>query len=103
MSGSGKTAFVVIATFNVNPGAMSEFLAIAQADARDSVANEPGCQHFDAVIPEDAPDHLVLYEVYDDRAAFERHLEQPHYAPFRDAVPRLTTGEPVVRFCVRVG
>ncbi len=102
MSASSRTAFVVIATFHVNPGAMNEFLAVAAADARDSVANEPGCQLFDAVIPEDAPDHLVLYEVYDDRAAFEHHLEQPHYAPFRDAVPRLTVGEPVVRFCVRV-
>ena len=102
MSGS-KNAFVVIATFTVKPGAMDEFLPIAQADARDSVANEPGCQHFDAVIPADAPDHLVLYEVYDDRAAFDRHIEQPHYFPFRDAVPRLTVGEPVVRFCTRVG
>ncbi len=103
MSASSKTAFVVIATFNVKEGAMPEFLGIAHGDARDSVANEPGCQQFDAVIPEDAPDHLVLYEVYDDRAAFERHLEQPHYLPFRDAVPRLTDGDPVVRFCVRVG
>ncbi len=102
MSASSKTAFVVIATFTVKAGAMDEFLAVAAADARDSVANEPGCQHFDAVIPADATDHVVLYEVYDDRAAFERHLEQPHYAPFRDAVPRLTEGEPVVRFCTRV-
>jgi (4S)-4-hydroxy-5-phosphonooxypentane-2,3-dione isomerase len=100
---SDKTAFVVIAEFVVRPEHRDRFLAIAQADARESVANEPGCRHFDAVVPEDRPDHVVLYEVYDDRAAFEAHLQQPHYFPFRDAVPAMTVGDPVVRFCTRVG
>ncbi len=97
-----KTAFVVIADFTIKPGCEDAFMALARDDARASVADEPGCQAFDAVIPDDAPDHVILYEVYDDRDAFEAHLRQPHYAPFRDGVPALTEGPPAVRFCRRV-
>ncbi len=98
-----KTAFVVIAEFTIRPGCMAAFLSLARTDARDSLANEPGCQHFDAVQPEASPDTIVLYEVYDDRAAYEAHRLTPHYAPFRDGTPPLTVGAPVVRFCTRLG
>ena len=97
-----RTAFVVIAEFTLKPGCLDAFLAVARQDARDSVAYEPGCQQFDAVQPQDAPDQVVLYEVYDDRAAFDAHLQSEHYFPFRDGVPALTLGEPKVRFCTRM-
>ena len=103
MTTHDKTAFVVIAEFAIRPGCLDDFLALARQDARDSVANEPGCRQFDAVQPQDAPDQVVLYEVYDDRAAFETHLQSAHYFPFRDGVPALITGEPKVRFCTRMG
>jgi quinol monooxygenase YgiN len=103
MTAHEKTAFVVIAEFTIKPGCLEQFLAIARQDARDSVANEPGCQQFDAVQPEGRSDQVVLYEVYDDRAAFDAHLQSEHYFPFRDGVPALTVGEPTVRFCTRVG
>ena len=98
-----KSAFVVVAEFTVKPGCMEQFLALARADAHGSVTNEAGCQHFDAVQPQDAPDTIILYEVYDDRAAFDTHQKTAHYAPFRDGVPPLTVGPPVVRFCSRLG
>ncbi len=102
MTAHAKTAFVVIAEFTLKPGCLDAFLAIASDDARDSVAYEPGCQQFDAVQPENEPDRIVLYEVYDDRAAFEAHLQAAHYFPFRDGVPALTVGDPKVRFCTRM-
>ena len=103
MTGHDKTAFVVIAEFTIKPGCLDAFLAVARQDAGDSVAREPGCRQFDAVQPDDAADTVVLYEVYDDRAAFELHLQSAHYFPFRDTVPGLTSGEPKVRFCTRKG
>ena len=102
MPADAKAAFVVIAEFTIKPGCLDAFLAIARQDAHDSVANEPGCQQFDAVHVEEGPDQIVLYEVYDDRAAFDAHLQAPHYAPFRDGVPALTVGAPTVRFCTRM-
>ncbi|HCI20551.1 MAG TPA: antibiotic biosynthesis monooxygenase, partial [Alphaproteobacteria bacterium] len=30
----------------------------------------------------DHPGHVFLYEVYDDRAAFDAHLSMPHFKSF---------------------
>ena len=102
MPAQTRTAFVVIAEFTIKPGCLDDFLALARQDAGDSVANEAACQQFDAVQPEGAADQVVLYEVYDDRAGFDTHLQSAHYFPFRDGVPALTVGEPKVRFCTRL-
>ncbi len=42
---------------------------------------EPGCSRFDVAF---SPDGLrcLLYEVYDDRAAFDFHLTTPHFKDF---------------------
>jgi (4S)-4-hydroxy-5-phosphonooxypentane-2,3-dione isomerase len=44
---------------------------------------EPGCLRFDVLVPAD-PDapQVVLYEIYVDRAAFDRHLATRHYLEF---------------------
>ncbi|MFE1599437.1 putative quinol monooxygenase [Methylobacterium sp. ID0610] len=93
--------FVVIAEFKVKPGALSDFLALAQDDARSSVAHEPGCRCFDVAVSSDDPQTVVFYEVYDDRAAFDAHLETPHLARFRDGFPALVAEERPVRFLHR--
>ena len=76
--------FVVIAEFEVKPGRMKDFLALALDDARCSVEHEPGCRTFDVSVDEGDPNAVVFYEVYDDRAAFDAHLATPHLARGRD-------------------
>ncbi|MFC7478449.1 putative quinol monooxygenase [Dankookia sp. GCM10030260] len=95
------SGFVVIAEFVVRPGCVDAFLALAQDDARHSVADEPGCRQFDVVVPETEPGHVVFYEVYDDRAAFDAHLETAHLARFRAGFPALIVEERPVRFAAR--
>ena len=98
---AGSGAFVVIAEFQVAPGHMEAFLAAALDDARHSIADEPGCRQFDVVRPEGSGDAVVFYEVYDDRAAFDRHLGTPHLARFREAFPALIIAERPVRFATQ--
>ena len=93
--------FVVIAEFKVKPGAMPAFLALAHDDARSSVAAEPGCRAFDVAVAQDDPETVVFYEVYDDRVAFDAHLETPHLARFRAGFPALIVTERAVRFLER--
>ena len=45
--------------------------------------DEPGCRRFDVVEPPGEADRILLYEIYDDRAAFEAHLKTPHFAELR--------------------
>jgi quinol monooxygenase YgiN len=48
------------------------------ANATATREREPGCRQFDVCTSAD--DGLVfLYEVYDDRAAFDAHLAAPHF------------------------
>ncbi|MDI4659352.1 putative quinol monooxygenase [Xanthobacter autotrophicus] len=89
--------FVVIAEFDVEPARLADFLAVARDDAAHSVADEPGCRQFEVIVLEGAST-VVFYEVYDDRAAFDAHLETPHLGRFRDAFPALIRAEQRVRF-----
>ncbi|MGX7705193.1 putative quinol monooxygenase [Methylobacterium sp. Gmos1] len=93
--------FVVIAEFRVKPGCLDAFLDLAHDDARSSVAGEPGCSAFDVAVSESDPRTVVFYEVYDDRAAFDAHLETPHLARFRAGFPALIEEERPVRFLAR--
>jgi len=50
--------------------------------------DEAGCRQFDVVIPDRDADRIVLYEIYDDAAAFEIHKKTPHFASFdRESAP----------------
>jgi len=97
------TAFVVIAEFRVKPGMVDAFVALAHIDADGSVANEAGCHSFEILVTDEDPEFLVLHEVYADRAAFELHLQQPHYFTFRDGVLAVQVAEPTVRFFTQLG
>jgi quinol monooxygenase YgiN len=89
--------FVVIAEFDVRPEGLEGFLALAAADASQSVAKEPGCHQFDVTVDQADPNHVVLYEVYESAAAFDAHLQTPHLATFRDGIEPLVAGRKVRR------
>jgi len=78
-------AYVVIAELTVPPDRLAEFIAHSLEDGRDSVANEPGCRQFDVAVAADGSPTAVFYQVYDDRVAFEAHLQTPHFFRWRDA------------------
>lgn len=90
-------AFVVIAEFEVKPACMPAFLALAHDDAHHSINSEPGCQRFD-VIQLPGSNHVLFYELYDDRRAFDLHLETPHLKRFQAGFPALVVRELPVRF-----
>lgn len=91
--------FVVFAEFEVKPECLGDFLALACDDAGHSLADGPGCRKFDVVRLDERPARVMFYEVYDDRAAFDAHLQTSHLARFRTGFPALIVAEKVVRFC----
>ena len=93
--------YVVIAEFEVSSAQREEFLELCRYDSACSVRDEPGCRQFDALTIDEAPEAVVLYEVYDDKAAFDAHLATPHYATFAEGVTRLGVTQKQVRFLTR--
>lgn len=90
-------AFVIVAEFEIKAGSLERFVELARMDAAASVANEPGCRQFDVTVDGDGDDRVVLYEVYDDQAAFDAHLQTPHLEAFRTAIDDLVTGRRIQR------
>jgi quinol monooxygenase YgiN len=64
------------------------------ADNAAAARKEPGCKQFDVL--QDAKDKakIMLYEVYNDEAAFETHQQTPHFKKYvAEAVPLLASRE----------
>ncbi|AHI24347.1 putative quinol monooxygenase [Komagataeibacter swingsii] len=79
----------VVAEFRIPAEHRDHFLELCAYDSAHSVADEDGCQRFEAVSPMDDPQTVILVEVYDDEAAFETHLATPHFKVFEVAVKEL--------------
>jgi autoinducer 2-degrading protein len=93
--------FVVIAEFAVGPEHKQEFLDLCVYDHVRSTTDEPGCRQFDVVVSEEAPDAVILYEIYDDKAAFDYHLTTPHFAVFAEGLKKFGVTTTVVRTLAR--
>lgn len=94
------SGFVITVDFVLKPGAMAAFRKLIDRNARDSCADEPGCRRFDVLTPREGadPDIIALYEIYDDRDAFEAHKRAPHFLAFRDAVKPLVRRQTVTEW-----
>ena len=58
---------------------------------------EPGCRRFDVLLPAQGSDRVLLYEIYDDEAAFEAHCASPHFLWFDAAAGPLVAAKLVER------
>lgn len=76
------SGFVVMVDFRLKSGALAEFRQMVDANAYASVRDEPGCRRFDVVEPQGEADRVLLYELYDDEASFDRHCRTKHFAAF---------------------
>ncbi len=89
------SGFVIMVDFRLKPGAKSAFRRLIDDNARASCRNEPGCRRFDVLEAPGEADRIVLYEIYDDRAAFGAHLETRHFASFNAASAALVADKKV--------
>lgn len=74
--------YAVTVRFQINPETADAFLDLMRQNARASVRDEPGCHQFDVCTDADRPGEVFLYEIYDDRAAFEAHMTTAHFISF---------------------
>ena len=74
--------YVVVVTFTIKPELFDVFIPLILSNARTSLSVEVGCHQFDVAIDADRPNEVFLYEVYEDRSAFDEHLESRHFKAF---------------------
>ena len=85
--------YSIFVTINIRPEHVEAFMEASVGDAEGSTRDEPGCFRFDMHQDAATPARFYLYEVYRDEAAFEAHLETPHFIRWRDAVTPFFDGE----------
>ena len=93
--------FIVAAELSVEPSNHDQFLPHVLENARLTRTTEPGCRQFDVNVNPEKRGEFFLYEVYDDRAAFDSHQGSAHLKAFRAAAGSLLKNRNV-RFFERV-
>jgi (4S)-4-hydroxy-5-phosphonooxypentane-2,3-dione isomerase len=90
--------YVVTVEFAVKQGSTDAFRPAMLKNAKASLDDEPGCRQFDVCFSQDDPGACFLYEVYDDRAAFDAHLGMVHFKSFDAEVAPMLDGKVVKIF-----
>ncbi len=85
--------FSLMVQLEVRPEDRDEFLAAITANAEASVRDEPGCHRFDVSAVEGEATRFLLYELYDDAAAFEAHKQAAHFRSWRQVADRVLTAQ----------
>ena len=91
------SGYVVLVDFRLKPGTRTEFRRLIDANARASATTERGCRRFDVLEPAGEADRVILYEIYDDRDAFDAHKTTEHFAAFDHVSADLVTSKAVTQ------
>ena len=83
--------FVNAVDLDIVPAERDKYLA-AITENGAAAAKEPGCKRFDILNLGSDPNHFLLYEVYDNEAAFKAHRETEHFKKYM-----ATTGKMVAK------
>jgi (4S)-4-hydroxy-5-phosphonooxypentane-2,3-dione isomerase len=96
--GDAVVGYAITVEFTLRPGAMTAFRKLVDENAKNSFDLESGCQRFDVLVPFNSKDKISLYEIYDDKAAFEVHLKTEHFLNFNRDSSDLVVNKSIVAF-----
>ena len=74
--------FVITVDFEIKSEFVNEFRNRVLQQAKDSLNNEEKCLIFDVCFDEKNTNKVFLYEIYQDKNAFDYHLKSDHYLSF---------------------
>jgi (4S)-4-hydroxy-5-phosphonooxypentane-2,3-dione isomerase len=73
--------FISAVDIDVVPGQIENYLAALKENGAAAV-HEPGCREFDITVSQKDPNHVFIFEVYDDAAAVEAHRQTDHFKKY---------------------
>jgi quinol monooxygenase YgiN len=91
------TGCVITVDFALKPDSRDNFLTLVRENAAQSLGNEEGCRRFDVCVPRDGSPRVFLYEVYDDEAAFQAHMQTAHFKAFAAATTAMVQDRRIVQ------
>ena len=79
------SGFALVVKLRIKPDSIDKFMAAVRENGKAARETEPGCRTFDILVDPKDPAAAMLYEVYDDEAAFEAHQKTPHFKKYLDS------------------
>ena len=73
--------YVNVVELDIVPAEREKYIEAIKENGASSV-KEPGCRQFDIVVLPSDPNHFLLYEVYDNEAAYKAHRETDHFKKY---------------------
>jgi quinol monooxygenase YgiN len=87
----------IIGTVEVSPGRMDDLLPVLMAHRARCLEREPGTLQFEILRPHGDDTKILIYEVYEDEAAFDRHWNGPSIGIARSEAAGMVTNITGVR------
>jgi quinol monooxygenase YgiN len=85
-SGAAEPAggpLVRIAELQIDPAQLDAYKAALKEEIETSIRDEPGVLGLYAVSLKEYPEQIRLFETYRDAAAYESHLQSPHFKTYK--------------------
>ena len=75
---------VRIAELEIDPAQLDAYKLALKEEIETSIRVEPGVLTLYAVSLKDHPEQIRLFETYRDAAAYESHIQSPHFKTYKD-------------------
>jgi len=72
---------VNVVEYDIAPGQIDAYLAALKENGVATV-KEPGCHEFNILVSQKDPNHVLIFEVYNDAAAAEAHRQTDHFKKY---------------------
>jgi quinol monooxygenase YgiN len=90
------TPFVRVADIEVDPAQRDAFISAVKEEMDESIRVESGVLALYAVAEKDSPSRLRFFEVYADEAAYDAHLQSPHFRKYRATTEQMIRSRALV-------
>lgn len=80
---SAEKNLVRLSKITVDPTQIDAYNAFLKEEIEASMRLEPGVLTLYATAEKDAPHKVTILEIYADRAAYEKHLQTPHFQKYK--------------------
>jgi len=89
---------VVVVFLEAERGRQDDLREALIAYAETCLDREDGCRRYDVGLDPVEGSAFLLYQIYDDEAAYLAHREMPHYAEFRTLTDPWTRSRRVLTY-----
>jgi len=88
--------YVRVAELQIDPTQADAFAEATREVGQASVRLEEGCLVLYAVAEKDNPSFVRVFEIYRDSAAYQAHLQTPHFQKFRATTEKMVKSRKLI-------